>query len=127
MTPSADRNGGFILVETIVAFAILALALGVAMQTISQSARTIGRAADIQSANLAWDALVAEKFSEFTREGEFEGEIGGGVPWRATVRPIADDHVRPLYSVSARLWPRGADGPSYVYQTFVSSPPDQQP
>ncbi len=127
MNAAPDRDGGFILVETIVAFAILALALGVAMQTISQSARTIGRAADIQAANLAWDALVAEKLPQFTREGEFEGQIGEGVPWRAAVRGISDDHVRPLFSVSARLWPRGENGPSYLYQTFVSAPAVQQP
>lgn len=127
MTEPTDRSDGFILVETIVAFAILALALGVAMQTISQSARTIGRAADIQAANLAWDALVAEKFPEFIREGEFEGQIAEGVPWRATVRAIADNHVRPLFSVNARVWPRGDDGPSFLYQSFVSSPPVQEP
>jgi general secretion pathway protein I len=121
------RDDGFILVETIVAFAILALALGVTMQTISQSARTIVRADDIRAAGLAYDLLAAEKFASFSGEGDFEGELDDGAAWRAQVRAIRDDHVRPLLAVSARIWPRGRSGPSYLYRTFVSNPVPQAP
>jgi len=124
-SPSGERAGGFILVETIVAFAILALALGVAMETISQSARTISRAADIQAASLAWDELVASEFGKIDDDGEFRGSSGDGVLWSAVARAVRDNHVRPLYAVTARVWPRGAAGPSFTYQTFVSNPPRQ--
>lgn len=119
------RDGGFILVETIVAFAVLAIALGVSMQTISQSATTLVRAADIQAAGLVYRALAAKEFPDLRNEGEFEGELDSGEPWRIVARAVRDDHARPLLALSATVWPRGAKGPAYTYQTFLSNPPLQ--
>lgn len=119
------KEGGFILVETIVAFAILAVALGVGMQTISQSATTLVRAADIQAAGLVYASLAAKEFPDIRNEGDFEGELDSGEPWRIVARAVRDDHARQLLALTATIWPRGAKGPSYTYQTFISNPPLQ--
>lgn len=121
--PASEDQGGYILVETIVAFAILALALGVSMQTISQSATTLVRASDIQAAGLVYTELAEKEFPDLRDEGEFTGELDSGEPWKIVARALRDSHARPLLAVSATVWPRGADGPGYSYQTFVSNPP----
>ncbi|MCO5159987.1 MAG: type II secretion system GspH family protein [Mesorhizobium sp.] len=125
--PASPGQGGFILVETIVAFAILAVALGVSMQTISQSATTLVHASDIEAAGLVYGELAERQFPELGGEGEFTGELDSGEPWRIVARAVRDSHVRPLLSVTATVWPRGADGPAYSYQTFVSNSPLQVP
>lgn len=127
MSTPSPRQDGFILVETIVAFAILALALGVSMQTISQSATTLVRAADTQAAGLVFQALAAREFGQLKDEGEFSGLMPSGEPWRIVAQRIRDDHARPLLAVSASVWPRGSDGPVYTYQTFVSNPREEAP
>ena len=125
--PASESQGGYILVETIVAFAILAVALGVSMQTISQSATTLVHASDIQAAGLVYTELAEKEFPDLRGEGEFTGKLDSGEPWKIVARAMRDNHVRPLLAVSATVWPRGADGPAYSYQTFVSNAPVQVP
>lgn len=125
--PLPSRQDGFILIETIVAFAILALALGVSMQTISQTSATLVRAAEIQAAGLAYQTLAAREFAKLQDEGESAGQLPSGERWRITARLVRDDHTRPLMAVSASVWPSGGDGSVYTYQTFVSNPRQEAP
>jgi Tfp pilus assembly protein PilV len=126
-TTVRHQEEGFALLETIIAFTILSIALAVSLQTVSQSARTLVRAGDMQIASLALDTLVADEFPDFKEEGTFNGQLGDGELWQATTRMIRDDHSRPLLAVSATIWPRGSDGPRFTYQTFHSYAPETTP
>lgn len=127
MTTSPRQDEGFALLETIIAFTILSIALAVSLQTVSQSARTLVRAGDMQIASLALDKLVANEFPDLKEEGTFNGELGDGELWQASARAIRDSHSRPLLAVTATIWPRGRDGPRFTYQTFQSPAPEAAP
>lgn len=128
MTPGTPRQDeGFALLETIIAFTILSIALAVSLQTVTQSVRTLVRAGDMQIASVALDNLVATKFADFNEEGDFNGELGDGELWQASTRAISDNHSRPLLAVTATIWPRGRDGPRFTYQTFHSYAPEVTP
>ena len=121
------RDEGFALLETIIAFTILSIALGVSLQTVSQSVRTLARAGDMQIASLALDDLVANEFPDLKGERTFSGELDDGELWQASTREIRDSHARPLIAITATIWPRGRDGPRFTYQTFRSYAPEVVP
>lgn len=85
-----DRARGFTLLEVLVAFAVLAVALGVAFEIFATGLRS-GRAADA----LTRAALIAE--SELARvgvetkltPGESAGEFDDGTRWRVAIREQA--------------------------------------
>ncbi len=121
MTRDAPRQDeGFALLETIIAFTILSIALAVSLETITQSVRTLVRAGDMQVAGAALDKLVANEFPVLLEEGTFNGELDDGELWQASTRAIRDSHSRPLMAVTATIWPRGRNGPRFTYQTFQS-------
>jgi type II secretory pathway pseudopilin PulG len=125
MTTAAPRQDeGFALLETIIAFTILSIALAVTLQTVSQSTRTLVRAGDMQVASVALDTIVANEFPDFKDEGTFSGQLGDGELWQATTRAIRDDHSRPLLAVTVTIWPRGREGQRFTYQTFHSHAPE---
>lgn len=86
------RQGGFTLIEVIVAFGVLALGLAILLGTLSGSARQVrqsddsGRAA-LYAQSLLAQAGVGETLKPGRREGEFER---GRYRWTLDVQPWAD-------------------------------------
>ncbi len=121
MTDLSNQRGndGFTLLETIIAFLILALSLSVTVQTISSGARTFHRAADLQRANLVMDELASVQLPKLTKSDEQNGEIGES-SWTITARKIDDKYPGGLISVEVAIRPRGDDGPVFDYFTFVT-------
>ncbi len=75
----------------IIAFAILAIALGAILQSFSQGLRTMSQAERHAQAAL----LVASKLAEVgasipLEEGEHSGEAGEDYEWRVDIRPYED-------------------------------------
>ncbi len=75
----------------LIAFAILAIALGAILQSFSQGLRTMSQAERHAQAAL----LVASKLAEVgasipLEEGEHSGEGGEGYEWRVDIRPYDD-------------------------------------
>jgi general secretion pathway protein I len=106
-TPTAQR--GFTLIEVIVAFAILALALTLLLGTMSGAAKQVRWADDAGRAGLYAQSLVdqvgvGEPLRAGHREGDFEA---GRYRWTMDVAPYVDPTVpaSPVRDLSApRLW-----------------------
>jgi general secretion pathway protein I len=113
-------QSGFAMIETIVAFSILALALGVAVQTISQSVRTFARAGDVGVASGIINQLAAQELFKVAKAGEKSGKVEPAGAWRLAAQPVRDGGARPLFSVTVTVWPRGDGGPEFTYRTFSS-------
>ncbi|MCG8354386.1 MAG: prepilin-type N-terminal cleavage/methylation domain-containing protein [Kiloniellales bacterium] len=86
MKPSED---GFTLLEVLVAFAILALILGVVFQTYSTGFRSAETASDHMTATLLAESKLASiGVTQSLEEGEAVGDFDDGYHWRTTIRPF---------------------------------------
>ncbi len=90
--PGAPPSGGFTLIEVLVAFAVLAVSLGVVFQIFSTGTRA-SRAAEAytHATLLAESKLAAVGVEEPLEEGERTGEFDNGFRWRLAVRPYRLD------------------------------------
>lgn len=84
---SRKAHHGFTLIETVVALAILVLALGVLYESFGWSLR---RAARLEKQQMAWltaQSVLSELHSrQSLREGAEQGETAEGLKWSARVR-----------------------------------------
>ncbi|MCR6626465.1 MAG: prepilin-type N-terminal cleavage/methylation domain-containing protein [Pseudoxanthomonas sp.] len=92
MTASRRRQHGFTLLEVIVAFALLALALSLLLGSLSGASRQVRDSADSSRATLHAQSLLAqlgagEALQPGRQQGGFEG---GRYQWRLDVVPFAD-------------------------------------
>ncbi len=122
------RNSGFTLIEVLIAFAILALVLGVVFRTLSTGLsheRTAGLVtARVLEARSILDRLGADLALE---EGTIEGRLATGERWALTVSlldPAAGDESEPgpLNAYLAELSIRGDDGRMLRLQTLKLGP-----
>jgi general secretion pathway protein I len=90
--PRPSRQRGFTLLEIIIAFAVLALALTLLLGTLSGSVREVRASADAGRAALHAQSLldqvgVGEALRPGNRDGEFED---GRYRWRLGIDPYVD-------------------------------------
>ena len=84
------KADGFTLIEVLVAFTIMALALGVLLQTFATGLRNLGTAESYTTAALQARSKLAEIGPIVPLEiGEHSGELADGFAWRASVEPYA--------------------------------------
>ena len=121
-------NSGFTLIEVLIAFAILALVLGVVFRTLSTGLsheRTAGLVtARVLEARSILERLGADLALE---EGTIEGRLATGEPWTLTVsllEPAAGDEIDPgpLSAYLAELSIDGDDGRTLRLQTLKLGP-----
>ena len=94
MTAIRPRHGqsGFTLIETVIAFAILALALGVLYESFGWSLRRSAIVTHRESAWLTAQSVLAEiRGREWIRVVTGTGVTDDGLEWRSDVRPHALD------------------------------------
>jgi general secretion pathway protein I len=104
-------HGGFSLLEILVAFVIMAMALGVIMRVFSGSLNNVEAARrHAQAVLIAESRLAALGVETPLTDGETHGELAGDYRWRSRVWRQAD---------SGAATPEGASGPS-LYQIEVS-------
>lgn len=132
-----SRGRGFTLLEVIIAFAVLALALTLLLGTLSGSAREVRASADAGRAALHAQSLldqvgVGEALAPGNRDGQFED---GRYRWRLRIEPYVDPTARTRDTIepgAARLmllaldveWGEGGPRQSLQLQTLRLSQPD---
>ena len=88
----AHRQRGFTLIEVIIAFALLALALTLLLGSMSGAAKQIRRADDAGRATLHAQSMLAQLgVGEVLQPGRSEGELENGrYRWSLVVAPYVD-------------------------------------
>src|SRR3712207_6732526 len=110
----ADRNAGFTVLEGLIAFVILALALAALLQGSLAGLRAT------QSAGRIEEALARARSRLATLEGipivpgDQRGEDGGGFTWRMRIVPEATAGGLTLYAVSVAVGWRDGGTPHEV-------------
>ena len=81
------RDGGFTLLEVLVAFIVLAVSLGMAFEIFSTGLRGVEASAARTAAVLHTESVLASAGAEDAlSEGDSAGEFGDGYGWRLSVR-----------------------------------------
>jgi general secretion pathway protein I len=87
-TAATNPKAGFTLIEALVAFTILALAMGALLQGFATGLRSLGTAEAYAIAAMQVRSKLAELgHLEPLEEGVEEGEFDNGSAWRVTVEP----------------------------------------
>ena len=120
------RPTGFTLLETLVAFAIAAIAVTALTAAVAGGLRST-RAASVteQAISRAQSRLDAASLAS---PGERSGDDGGGFRWRETVRPAGRSGTAVLYDVTVEItW--SIDGPHRLalHSFRVAAAPKQPP
>lgn len=85
-------NSGFSLLEVLVAFVILAMALGVLMQIFSGGLRNANRSSEYQQAVLLAQSKLDSVGIELPLEpGSLEGVFDDTYRWQVSIRPYVPD------------------------------------
>lgn len=81
-------ENGFTLVETLIAFTILAVSMVVILQSFTTGLRSLETAESYaRAAMMAQSKLVEFGTLETIKSGQFGGELDDGFTWRAAVEP----------------------------------------
>ena len=110
----ADRSAGFTLLEALVAFAILALALAALLQGTLGGLRTTQAAGRTEEALARARSRLAALEVASIRAGDQRGEDGGGFAWRTRIVPAESLGGRTLYAVSVSVAWRDGGTPREV-------------
>jgi type II secretory pathway pseudopilin PulG len=121
-TPAED---GFVLIEAVVAFLILALALAVGVQAIAGATTAIRRAGQMAAASVVLDELAATRIQALPGAGVWTGSHRNGSEWRIVASVLSEGADRgPLLAVAIDVQPEGALAP-YRYGGFaIGSAPE---
>ena len=117
------RSRGFTLIEVLVAFVLLAVAMGLLLSMLSRGLAQVRRAQDETEASLQAQSLldalgVIEPIAPGERGGEFEG---GRYRYRLQVEEIPDPTPEPPQAPGAPPAPEAMAGPTLYRVALVVS------
>jgi general secretion pathway protein I len=110
----ADRSAGFTLLEALIAFAILALALTALLQGTLGGLRTTQAAGRTEEALARARSRLAALEAAPIRAGDQRGQDGGGFAWRTRIVPAESAAGRTLYAISVGIAWLDGDTPREV-------------
>ena len=101
----ARKNRGMTLIEVLVAFVILSLAMGVIMQIFFGGMRN-ARLADgySRAVFLAQSKLAAVGVEQPLMAGDANGQLGADMRWRITINPYDDSGAADRLLMTQRLY-----------------------
>ncbi len=124
-----DCEAGFTVVEVVAALTILAMALGVLLNIMSNSVRQTGQAEAVAEAGSLARSLLAKAGTEWPlRDGEITGQSDRGFRWQLRIEPYGDGTERrewpvAAHQVSAQVrWRDGSEERSLVLTTLRLGP-----
>jgi len=121
MSGPRPSQAGFSLLEVLVAFAILALALGVLLQTFSTGLRNADLSAQYSyAALLAQSKLASVGVEEDLHPGATSGRFDDRYHWRLRVSPYQDDAIEPEETSELRRRQRFAGDEVKAYQVELT-------
>lgn len=111
MTLSARRQGGFTILELLVAFAIMAISLGMLYRVSGGSVRAVGDMEHYQRATVLAESILAMR-DAIPEEGWAETGQVAGFDWRVASAPypteVSGPTVTPLHEIRVVVsWPQG--------------------
>lgn len=118
MAGKAEGEDGFVLLETLVAFVVLSVALAAAIGAVSQATLAMRRAGEATAAAHIAREVAAVQGGAVAAAGDFSGQAPGGAEWRLSARELPDDNPVPLFAVTIEVLPPRATQ-SYVFRSFV--------
>ena len=132
--PRGRGAAGFTLLEVLVAFAVLAVALGAAMEIFSTGLRSARAAHGYTIATLlAESRLESVGVEDQLSEGETSGAWDNGYRWRVDVRPyeLEDDELDTptlpdAFAVTVTVWRDGAGTAGSVTLTTLRLVPRER-
>lgn len=90
MKAAGRGEGGFALIEVLIAFVIAAVALGLLFQSASSSGRSVRQAGNYEEAvSRAKSRMAAVGHDSDIAPGERHGDDGGAYRWRVKINPSA--------------------------------------
>ncbi|MFO1353066.1 MAG: type II secretion system protein [Gammaproteobacteria bacterium] len=126
--PLPLREGGFSLLEVLVAFSILSITLGVVLQVFGTGLRSTALAEEYTQAALrAESVLAAIGVEKPLKAGTEQGEINDRYSWRATISEYHDERAdakqdeakfTPYQVVVEVVWQGGGKERSVVLETL---------
>ena len=111
MTLSARRQGGFTILELLVAFAIMAISLGMLYRASGGSVRAVGDMEHYQRATVLAESILAMR-DAIPEEGWAETGQVAAFDWRVASAPypteVSGPTVTPLHEIRVVVsWPQG--------------------
>lgn len=103
MDQSGGTTAGFSTVELLVAFVILSLGLGVAVQTIAQSATGLKRATGYEEETLLVRRLLSEELPRLVNTYSGGATEATGPSWKIAIRPVAGGKSQGSVSASIEV------------------------
>jgi general secretion pathway protein I len=110
MTVSDDRAAGFSTIEVLVAFLVLSLGLGMAVQSISLAATSLKRTDQAGRETRLVRRVMAEELPRLMRAYAGKALVASGSSWEAHLRPLSPSEPQGPVQVLIRILPVSGRG-----------------
>lgn len=110
MTMRDDGSAGFSTIEVLVAFVILSLGLGVAVQSISLASLSLRRSDEAARETMLVRRIMAEELPRLMKAYAGQPMVVGGPSWEAGLRPLSSSGPQGPVQVLIRILPANGHG-----------------